>query len=1184
MLTPTRRGWGFSALALILWIGARLLGLHDVWSLALLVVAFVVVSAAAVVLTALMGQITASVSVSEPTPSLGDSVLITTRLSHRLPWRVRVHARWRLGEQSVEQIVEVPRGAEAMTACTWMPPRRGAVAVRLGSMTLLGPLGLAKLGLRRRERAQLLVLPPILLRLPEQERGYTSHTGGAPTVGSRAQNGGEPAGALRDFRDGDAIRQVHWKQSARQGQLLVNLPEPEQLNERSLRLETAPDAHSTEESFELAVATAATVGTQMLAAAQVLRLDLGGHGVALLDSESELLRTLAGVERGDSEPADDPGVHGEETWSAHVRGGDRAVVVTGEVTPNLRRILEREASHTPGTLYLAGAAGASNAAGAWDVVRVSPNLMPQIAAPGDDGEDDPAGPTRVQLLAGGLAIFCIWAQAILGLGSVLEPGSWLVKAVALAGAVTLGGCLARSLWTSLRSGAAIGAMLAGLTLAAWWSHDAGRLEGWWRDSGLRFEGIRGEVLASSAPMDVGGAMEDVLLLVLLMGALVSALLLVGLDGFLLAGMVPAGVLLVPVLVLGESVPGLVIVCVGGLLALLVWAGSPRRTFGAAVAAVTSLALAAGTVAWVPSARDRVWNQSIIRSPITATVPDVTVALGEDLRERSDVVAFSFEGPTDAPMRFTLATLSEFSEGRWLPQDEVSAAGSDLTAARIPDTLEPVPMGPGRSAVGFGFPITIRIEGLVSQWLPMPQSPVRVEETGDGGFEREQWMWVEGSNTARTESRGTRRGDEYRVYALSYVVGDEPREDFDGVPIELVTRYSDPADAPDEVRPYLELPNLPALIADTAEEIAGGSEDRIDAAFALQDYFRSGEFVYDESAPYEPGMDNGNPYAVMEALLGQKRGYCVHFASTFAVMARSLGIPSRVAVGYASPGGSGAMTQVSGSELHAWPEIFVDGVGWLAFEPTPGGPAVASPADAGPDPTPTSEGPAETVEPTPTGAGETSDSEGGTADPGQEGQPAEDGSRDSALAVLPWLLAVMVLALVAVPGGWRLIRRAGRWRSIRGGPHPASNAWAEVEDTAVDLGMDVAQVRARTGEAVIELLVESGALEREEAISAASGLLGAANEERYSPGLGRESQAGEALSPEGTLGSDEAVLDAEVGPHVGAGPHAEAALDVGAALDAVSAELRAHATAGQRLRARLWPRSVISRTSRVRGRS
>ncbi|MCZ4151106.1 hypothetical protein BZG21_42735, partial [Escherichia coli] len=105
--------------------------------------------------------------------------------------------------------------------------------------------------------------------------------------------------------------------------------------------------------------------------------------------------------------------------------------------------------------------------------------------------------------------------------------------------------------------------------------------------------------------------------------------------------------------------------------------------------------------------------------------------------------------------------------------------------------------------------------------------------------------------------------------------------------------------------YLRLPQDPdntlePLLQQTLDE-AFGDEGKpandIDAAVALQHFFRSGNFVYSERTPLREGYDGANR-RVVEAFLTRRQGYCVHFASAMALLAREAGIPSRIAVGYA----------------------------------------------------------------------------------------------------------------------------------------------------------------------------------------------------------------------------------------------------------------------------------------------
>ncbi len=71
------------------------------------------------------------------------------------------------------------------------------------------------------------------------------------------------------------------------------------------------------------------------------------------------------------------------------------------------------------------------------------------------------------------------------------------------------------------------------------------------------------------------------------------------------------------------------------------------------------------------------------------------------------------------------------------------------------------------------------------------------------------------------------------------------------------------------------------------------------------------------------------------LFETKQGYCTHYATAFVIMARSIGIPARFVQGFRVPVKAGQTVSVMSSMSHAWPEAYIDGAGWTAFEPTPG---------------------------------------------------------------------------------------------------------------------------------------------------------------------------------------------------------------------------------------------------------
>jgi hypothetical protein len=116
----------------------------------------------------------------------------------------------------------------------------------------------------------------------------------------------------------------------------------------------------------------------------------------------------------------------------------------------------------------------------------------------------------------------------------------------------------------------------------------------------------------------------------------------------------------------------------------------------------------------------------------------------------------------------------------------------------------------------------------------------------------------------------------------------------------------------------------------AQEVAGRGSP-YERAKALQDFFRSNRFTYDLTVA--SGHDGR---ALERFLFTVRRGYCEQFAGAFAVLARLVGLPTRVAVGFtAGEVAQDGLFHVRDLNAHAWPEVFIAGAGWVAFEPTPG---------------------------------------------------------------------------------------------------------------------------------------------------------------------------------------------------------------------------------------------------------
>ena len=156
-----------------------------------------------------------------------------------------------------------------------------------------------------------------------------------------------------------------------------------------------------------------------------------------------------------------------------------------------------------------------------------------------------------------------------------------------------------------------------------------------------------------------------------------------------------------------------------------------------------------------------------------------------------------------------------------------------------------------------------------------------------------------------------------------------------------------ADYPEWVRErYLQLPALlPDRVRELAEEITANADNPYDEATALERYLRQ-NITYDLNPPERPA---GQDYADF-LLFDSRRDYCSGYATAMAVMARSVGIPARLAVGY----GEGEydaerdVFRVREQNAHSWVEIYFPGYGWIEFEPTASEDAIVRPARPEPE--------------------------------------------------------------------------------------------------------------------------------------------------------------------------------------------------------------------------------------------
>ena len=170
---------------------------------------------------------------------------------------------------------------------------------------------------------------------------------------------------------------------------------------------------------------------------------------------------------------------------------------------------------------------------------------------------------------------------------------------------------------------------------------------------------------------------------------------------------------------------------------------------------------------------------------------------------------------------------------------------------------------------------------------------------------------------------TEENEAYRMTSLVSVATDD---DLRGASIEYDNFLTDH---------YLQLPeSLPDRVRDLADRLTAGSDNPLDKTLAIQNYLRGPEFTYSLDIEAPPIEADGVDWFLFDS----KVGYSDYFGSSMAVMLRSVGVPTRMAAGYA-PGelNEDGQRVIRDSDSHGWVQVYFPGYGWIDFEPTPNWP-------------------------------------------------------------------------------------------------------------------------------------------------------------------------------------------------------------------------------------------------------
>ncbi len=382
-----------------------------------------------------------------------------------------------------------------------------------------------------------------------------------------------------------------------------------------------------------------------------------------------------------------------------------------------------------------------------------------------------------------------------------------------------------------------------------------------------------------------------------------------------------------------------------------------------------------------------------------------------------------------PTYLRTTVLDDFNGTNWMPSTR------NLPQTNVASGTLPNPVGTAATTTAPGSMTTwdLRLSpNFTTTWLPTPYLTQSIN------IDRGDWRYaVDTMDIVDTDSV-VPPGVAYHLTAIT------PRID----PAALNAATA----APEGIQgPMTKLPTgVPPEVLRIARQVTASGTTLYAKAVLLQDWFRSkGGFTY--SLAQAPG--NGMAQ-LTRFITTDKVGYCEQFAAAMGIMARALGIPTRVVVGFLDPASrsaSGTYTYTS-DDLHAWPEIYFRDSGWVRFEPTPSARTGTAPQwtlglTAKPTPaTPTAV--PSTVKPHPVPK---------KLPPAQNAVQASNGANHKGP-----ILAGLAVLLVLGAGVPRLIRDTQRRRRLQRRDDvraEVNELWNELRATVIDLGVTWPQDRS-----------------------------------------------------------------------------------------------------------------------------
>lgn len=529
----------------------------------------------------------------------------------------------------------------------------------------------------------------------------------------------------------------------------------------------------------------------------------------------------------------------------------------------------------------------------------------------------------------------------------------------------------------------------------------------------------------------------------------------------LLAVLPPSALLVGGLLVGGDAPAWDLQASAFVAVAVLWGASrQRRARGAgatrgrltrvvAGAALLAVALGVGLVVGGSDGvggRERFVLRDHVEPPVDLRRLPSPLAGFRGLRtdERRDDVLFTVEGLEDGD-RIRLATLDTYDGRVWHVR---SGPGDDRSSGFFRRVGQSIPT----DAEGERRDVAVTVGDHRDVWLPTVGVTTGVVFASDRATELSEDLRYNVATGTAAVPDGTEPGDRYRLAAI---VPDEHRDLEDGHPDPNVS-------VPDVT--------VPPEVRARAVELGGRPGDSpLARARAIERWLRSADDVDSETdrAYFSDGYQDersdaplslpGHGVDRMREMLDDS-GFVIgdeeQFASAMALMARALGLPSRVVMGFAPDVGADGVADVTGASVDAWTEVAVDGVGWIPLDPTPVDLEV--PAERSPRPQP----PPDVLVPPPPVTVPRTDVPSGAGSGASCDDCEETATEDDRLPA--WLgTAGRVLGppIVLVGGGTALLAGIKAWRRRRRRRRGSAAtrvhaAWVDVCDVARDIGSAV----------------------------------------------------------------------------------------------------------------------------------